>query len=74
MGEISERKFYVNKKSFDARYNPPKSEMNIFTDGSKMNYKIGAGFITFSIKKETEEGSFKMASHNSVFQAEILAI
>lgn len=46
----------------------------IFTDGSCTNEGTGAGFIVMSPSYILEKHSFSISKHNSIFQAEMVAI
>ena len=42
---IWNKNFSVNKKSFCAEKPPLHSEVNIYTDGSKLDNRVGSGFV-----------------------------
>ena len=46
----------------------------IFTDGSKSENKVGAAFVVFEHGCETDSRLIRLASHCSVYQAELIAI
>lgn len=48
--------------------------MNIFTDGSKVDGKVGAAVTLWMNGKEVKAAKVKLAGHCSVFQAELCAI
>ena len=50
------------------------TELNIYTNGSKMTDGVGAGFVVFEIHRKVHEDKFKLPSVCTVFQAEIKAI
>ncbi|GBO33781.1 hypothetical protein AVEN_21651-1, partial [Araneus ventricosus] len=45
-----------------------------FTDGSKINSKVGLAFVVFQYHIETEVHQFRIVDECSVFQAELLCI
>ncbi|GBN95649.1 hypothetical protein AVEN_274393-1 [Araneus ventricosus] len=47
---------------------------NIFTDGSKIDQKVGAAFVYFLDGVEIENGQFRLKDGGSVFMAEVMAI
>ena len=49
-------------------------EINIYTDGSKMDGKTGAGYVVYKGREEVYSDSFRLHDTNTVFQAEIAAI
>ena len=52
-----------------------ESSIKAFTDGSKLNAKVGAGFrIENPNDQQLQESSFFLGSHGTVFQAEVFAI
>lgn len=68
-------RFHVITDSFSGnkKYLTP-SEVNVYTDGSKFNDKVGAGvFITID-KDHSIARSFRLPNRASVFQAEVFAI
>ena len=73
-GALEGRKFVVNRKSFDRSYTTYPSELNIFTDGSKIENRVGAGYVFYNFKNIVAEGRFKLHETSTVFQAEITAI
>ena len=68
-------KFTVCTDSFsgESKYQS-LSQINIFTDGSKLNDKVGAGFTARKGRIPFKEMSFRLPDKCSVFQAEIFAI
>ncbi|GBN73719.1 hypothetical protein AVEN_170818-1 [Araneus ventricosus] len=51
----------------------PSSPLEIFTDGSKMQEKVGAAFCVFG-PQLMEEHQYRLDDHCSVFQAETVAL
>ena len=49
-------------------------QYNIYTDGSKTGTKVGSGFLILQGEQTMEEGSLRLPTTSSVFQAEIYAI
>ncbi|GBM50981.1 hypothetical protein AVEN_114629-1 [Araneus ventricosus] len=49
------------------------SSLDIYTDGSKLNYRVGAAFCVFE-PDLSEEFLFRLENHNTVFQAELTAL
>ena len=68
-------RFKVDTDSFSGlpKYLTP-SYINVFTDGSKLHNKVGAGYYIHSVALPPLEGSFRLPDKSSVFQAEIFAI
>ena len=73
-GSLDDQKFIVNKKSFETNYTTYPSELNIFTDGSKIDENVGAGYVFYNFKDIVASGTFKLNKSNTVFQAELMAI
>ena len=67
--------FTVATDSFsgESKYLCP-SQLNIFTDGSKLNNKVGSGVHVTSQGSSLLDLSFRLPDHSTVFQAEIFAI
>ena len=66
--------YHVDIASFLHTGHQPLSAYNVFTDGSKLNGRTGAGF---SIQKHTQtilEDSYRLPDTATVFQGEIFAI
>ena len=54
---------------------PEQNTIKVFTDGSKMNGRVGAGYyIELPDNSRTEEAVFYLGRHSTVFQAEVFAI
>ena len=52
-----------------------KNSVKAFTDGSKINGRVGAGFyVEFPDSSQTEEAIFYLGRHSTVFEAEVFAI
>jgi ribonuclease HI len=47
---------------------------NIYTDGSRLDGKVGAGFVVYQGDTETKTSKIKLADYCSVFQSELIAI
>ena len=47
---------------------------SIYTDGSKIDENVGAGFIFYLRGRASTTGSYKLHKSNTVFQAELMAI
>ena len=52
----------------------PPSTVQCFTDGSKMEDKVGAGYTILSNDVLINEESFHLGSYSTVFQAEVMAV
>ena len=63
----------MNSLSGEKRYQVP-SLINIYTDGSKIDDKVGYGFQIYKGKTEILEGKGRLNDEATVFQAEIEAI
>ena len=61
-------------KSADFDQNTHPFTLNVFTDGSKSPEHCGAGFVIFRANQPPIHGKIFLASHNSVFQSETVAI
>ena len=48
--------------------------LNIYSDGSKTNSGTGCAFVIFHSFSVIEHGQFTLGKHNSVYQAELVAI
>ena len=75
---ISHRNFVIHEDSFHqpiSFYNTiPESYFQIFTDGSKIGNKVGAGFFIFHQSQKWYEGKIRLPNPATVFQAEVYAI
>jgi ribonuclease HI len=52
----------------------PDSAIKCFTDGSKMEDSVGAGFVIYQDNSIIKEGVFHLGTHSTVFQAETAAV
>ncbi|MEC9321195.1 MAG: reverse transcriptase domain-containing protein [Chloroflexota bacterium] len=52
----------------------PPSTIQCYTDGSKMEERVGAGFVIYEDKEVVAEECFYLGLHSTVFQAEVTAI
>ena len=72
---IQNRYTKINTGSFDGRSKHiQRAETTIYTDGSKTEYGVGAGFVIYHKNKRIHAESIHMPSTSTVFQAEIEAI
>ena len=72
---IYDRFSRINTDSFDG--NPKhiqKAETTIYTDGSKTDHGVGAGFVIYHKNRRIHAESIHMPDTSTVFQAEIEAI
>ena len=58
----------------DAEVQMRSSEVSLFTDGSKLDGKVGAAFIAKHRHKRDVKKQFKLEDYCSVFQAELVAV
>ena len=54
--------------------NIPETDIKCFTDGSKMDDNVGAGFVIYQNNTTLKEEAFYLGAHSTVFQAETAAI
>ena len=67
--------FKINRDSFDGKAkHRQQTQLNVFTDGSKIDEKTGAGIVVYEGKKETKADCFRLPDGTTVFQVEIAAI
>ena len=68
--------FEVCVESFESReaHSTYVAPCQIFTDGSKLDGKVGAAFVVYQEGVLMHENSFRLPNRSSVFQAEIYAI
>ena len=68
-------KYKINRDSFDgqAKHRQP-TQMNVYTDGSRLDGKTGAGLTVHRGTREVESKWFRLPEHATVFQAEITAV
>ena len=50
------------------------AQFTIYTDGSKMGNRVGAGFVSYHQGRSCHEAAYRLPEFATVFQAEILAI
>ncbi|GIY99053.1 retrovirus-related Pol polyprotein from type-1 retrotransposable element R1 4 [Caerostris extrusa] len=55
-------------------YNDSLEGTLIFTDGSKMDNKVGGVFVVYHKNKEIDHSCFRLSNHASVYLAELTAI
>ena len=51
-----------------------RTEITVYTDGSKINNKVGSAFVVFKGNKIIHFQNYRLSDHATVFQAEIHAI
>ena len=67
--------FRVNWESYDGKAKHRQlSQVNVYTDGSKLNEQTGAGIAIYRGKAEVLNGYYRLPDGCSVFQAEVAAI
>jgi hypothetical protein len=73
--EKCEPTFNINLNSFSggARFRN-QSEVNVYTDGSKLEGKTGAGFVIYKRREVIGEDAIRLPDKCTVFQAEIVAV
>ena len=68
-------KFKINRDSFDgAAKHRRLSQLNVYTDGSKIDGHTGAGVTVYDGKKVIEDEHYKLPDGTTVFQAEVAAM
>ena len=67
-----EKQFRVNTEFKEMP--PVMSQLNIFTDGSKIDRRVGAAYVMYKHREEFREDKFNLPETSTVFQAEMLAI
>ncbi|UYV70224.1 hypothetical protein LAZ67_7002238 [Cordylochernes scorpioides] len=76
--DIPSKKFFCNPADFNLitfqKNLPNSSDLTIFTDGSKSENGVGAGWCAFYDNKIIHREAYILFPDNSVFQAENLAI
>ena len=67
--------YKINRDSFDgrAKHRQP-TQVNVFTDGSKLDDQTGAGLVIYKGRREIEHEWYKLPEGCTVFQAEVAAI
>ena len=73
-GTILTKNYNMNHESLSSHKLPALTQVNIYTDGSKTDSHVGAGYTIFINGRETEASSIKLSTNATVFQAEIIAI
>ena len=72
---VWERKFRVNKDSFDAnKKHQTPTQYNAYTDGSLIHGRVGCGVVLYKGNAVQEEIIHKLKPTATVFMAEIEAI
>ena len=72
---IYDRFAKINTDSFDGKpIHTQRAETTIYTDGSKTDFGVGAGFVIYHKNKRIHTESIHMPDTSTVFQAEIEAI
>ena len=67
--------FRINYDSFDGkRKHRTPTQYNVFTDGSRLDGRTGAGYVIYKGKNEIFANKLRLPDHATVFQAEIKAI
>ena len=69
-----EKLYTVNQDSFKNEGEPIPAQISIYTDGSKTEEHVGAGFVIYRQGNEIEINSTRLAEEITVYQAEVLAI
>ena len=73
-GTINERNYKVDMSSLKHFTKPIQTEVNIYTDGSKTEEHVGAGFIIYHKGKASQFDNYRLSPNATVFQAEVVAI
>ena len=70
-----EAHYKINRDSFDgkAKHRKP-TQYNVYTDGSKLDGKSGAGVVVFKGQREVQADSYRLPDGSTVFQAEVVAV
>jgi ribonuclease HI len=66
--------FTINAKSFESSELPIQAQVNIYTDGSKTENHVGAGYVIMHLSNKIAEGSYRLPEDTTVFMAEVYAI
>ena len=67
--------YSVVNESFQPGYvQQVRADWSVFTDGSKMNGRVGTAFVIVKNDTVVFQGSVRLSDHASVFQAELIAI
>ena len=51
-----------------------RNTVKVYTDGSKLNGRVGAGFYAKYSNKSPKQAFFHLGIHSTVFQVKVLAI
>ena len=66
--------FKIDTSSLEQISSPVHSELNIYTDGSKLDGRVGAAYVFYEVNRLTQENCYRLPDYCTVFQAEIKAI
>ena len=70
-----EKRFYCDEKSLKKGEGPNNTHLlYIYTDGSKIDDKVGAGVAMFKGRSLEGSNSYRLKANTTVFQAEVYAI
>ena len=70
-----ENEFIVNINDDTGREKPKLSQINVFTDGSKTDTGVGAGYVIMKGKNTVIQAeSIRLRKDASIFQAEAVAV
>ena len=72
--ELWDRSFRVHLESFKNLSHPVMTQVNVFTDGSKIEQHVGSGFVIYANNEEIATDSIRLADEITVNQAEVLPI
>ena len=74
--QIGGKKYKINKDSFekDSKKHLCKSQITVYTDGSKTDYGVGCGFVVYKGNKIIAEDCIPLNKECTVYQAELVAI
>ena len=72
---VWDQRFHINRDSFDGTAkHRTLSQYNVFTDGSRVSDRTGAGHIIYKGKRMITAASDRLPDGSTVFQAEVAAI
>ncbi|XP_023235328.1 uncharacterized protein LOC111634717 [Centruroides sculpturatus] len=63
-----------NESTTDIDNTSESSNINIFTDGSRINNSVGCSFVIYNNNSEISQQTFRLDDRCTVFQAELFAI
>ncbi|XP_067141829.1 uncharacterized protein [Centruroides vittatus] len=63
-----------NRKAIKLAEEEDRDEIEIYTDGSKVENRVGASFIVIKDKEEIHQAQYRLDDRCSVYQAELFAI